>query len=343
MAIDSEIPARTVRSRFIVNYALGGLFIGAIAGYQFLLPLVSSEPEFGILRGWNLELAGVIWLSVALGGVIGAVAGAIGGAIAGGKADKRTAAAVRAAKKVRGEFLPADADLDQKLSTDFSLPGATMGNVIRTQLQGAQLAVGDLHISRESGTGSDAQTYTVTQSAACYTADGPRFPRFTLQPEQTLLKVLARAIGSEKIEFPSQPHFSKIYNLSAPHPEPVRQLFEGDVLETMVRTPGLHIVSAADALLMYRPGQECEVEELEAFINESARILGRFDKSARGMDQSDAATAFAPDSRRDEMTKQIAAIEKRIGWESRGAMIWFGVFVLLMVALFVAKSEGYLP
>jgi hypothetical protein len=55
------------------------------------------------------------------------------------------------------------------------------------------------------------------------------------------------------------------------------------------------------------------------------------------------AAGAVPDPRPDGATEQMKALERTIGWGSRGAMILIGVFVLLMVALFVAKSQGYLP
>jgi hypothetical protein len=55
------------------------------------------------------------------------------------------------------------------------------------------------------------------------------------------------------------------------------------------------------------------------------------------------AEGAAADRRPDGAMEQMKAFERKIGGDSSGAMIWMGVFVLLMVALFVGKSQGYLP
>ena len=64
---------------------------------------------------------------------------------------------------------------------------------------------------------------------------------------------------------------------------------------------------------------------------------------SRGGKAADAAIGSAADPGLDGATEQLRALDRTVGWGSRGAMLLFGVFVLLMVALFVAKSQGYLP
>jgi hypothetical protein len=183
--------------------------------------------------------------------------------------------------------LPGDAELNRRLRTDFSLGDAAMYNVVSKDLNGARAEVGDLQITRKRGTGDDSDTTTVTQSAAFFTVAGLRVPHFFLQPEGTLLKLFARLMGSEKIEFPAQPYFSQIYDLSGTRPDNTRRLFDDGVLNRLVRRPGLRIQSAADALLIYEPGRQFEAAELEAFIAEATQIFRLFEASARRMKQED--------------------------------------------------------
>ena len=181
------------------------------------------------------------------------------------------------------EISPADEDLNERLRNDFSLLNAAMSNVVRRDVQGTRVAVGDLAITTEMGKSDDRRMDTVTQSAAYYSAEGLRFPRFTLQPENMLLKLFSFAYGLAKIEFPAHPDFARAYHLSAVHEENTRMMFDDRVLNTLVRSPGLHICSGANALLIYQPGRQYGPDELEGFISETAQIFRLFEESARQM------------------------------------------------------------
>jgi hypothetical protein len=65
--------------------------------------------------------------------------------------------------------------------------------------------------------------------------------------------------------------------------------------------------------------------------------LWRAGKAAEPAEES------AADLERKHMAKQMAGFDQMVGFGSRGAMVWLCVFVVLMVALFIAKSQGYLP
>jgi hypothetical protein len=271
MADNNPIPSRMPLWPTVLLYAGGGLFIGAIAGHQYLPALMSLQPALCALAG----------------GAIGAIAGAIAGISAAREAAQHTEAVQQVAQKLGGQYLPADAELNRRLGTDFNLSNAAMYNVVSKDLNGARAEIGDLQITTKSGTGNNRDTTTVTQSAAFFTADGLRLPHFFMQPEGTLLKLFARVVGGEKIEFPAQPYFSEIYHLSGNHPENTRRLFDDGVLNSLVRRPGLRIQSAADALLIYQPGRLCERDELESFIAEATQIFRLFEASARRMKQED--------------------------------------------------------
>lgn len=261
----------------LVSAAIG-LFIGAIAGYQFLTRLMSIQPQ----------------LAAMIGGAIGAVAGAISGYTSGRAAAEHAEAVQQVAQKLGGQYLPGDAELTRRLSTDFNLGDAAMYNVVSKDLQGARVEIGELQITTTtSGTRDDRQSTTVSQTAAFFAVEGLRFPQFMLQPQGVMLKLFAHVIGGEKIEFPAQPYFSEIYHLSATHSEHARRLFDGGVLDALVRRPGLRIQTAGDALLIYEPGRQCEPEELEGFIAEATKIFRLFEASARRMSQEDE-TRVAP-------------------------------------------------
>ena len=76
-------------------------------------------------------------------------------------------------------------------------------------------------------------------------------------------------------------------------------------------------------------------------IGAMALFFWRLWRSERS--QNSSAANPADDPALDCITKQFAAFDRTVGSDSRVAKILVCVFVLLMVALFIAKSEGYLP
>lgn len=272
----------------VVGHALGGLCVGAVAGYQFLPHLVSFEKSraLGSLLGLNFAPEDMFWFPASVGAALGLAAGVVSGRISGARATRRAESLRQTALRRGDQFSSVDADLGAQLARDFSLHGAAISNVLRKEMPGFRVAVGDLAIARETGTGTDRETRWSTQTAAYYAADALRFPKFTLQPEGLGLKLLSSITGIEDIDFPSHPEFSRNYHLTAVHTENARRLFDDRLLESLSRHPGLHIESAQSSLLIYRPGAQNRAEEIEGFITETTEIFRLFEASARKLQQA---------------------------------------------------------
>ena len=270
----------------VLGHAIGGSFIGAVAGYMFIPQLISFEnfQALWALFGLNFEPADWFWFPAALGGAAGAIGGITYGTIAGAREVRRNAGFRQTAGSLGGEFSPSsDPELSGKLRRFF--PGSyapEVHNVIRTQMQGIRITVGDVTLVQEMGTGTDSSTRSVSQTAAYYESDALRFPKFTLQPEGFLLNLLSSRMGIEDIDFPARPEFSRAYHLSAVHAENTRRLFNNDrLLEGLGRRQGLYVASDSGSLVIYRPGKLCEAGELRGFVSEAAEIFRLFEDSAR--------------------------------------------------------------
>jgi hypothetical protein len=271
-----------------LGHALAGLCIGAVAGYQLLPHVLSFEKAqaLGSLLGLTLAREDMFWFPASLGAVIGVLGGLVWGRMSAAKAARRNAALQEVAQKDGQQFSPeVDGELSAKLARDFSLQHAAISGVLRKDIPGMRAAFGDLAIATEFRHRSDRETRWTTQTAAYFSAD-VRLPGFTLQPEGFAMNLLSGMSGIEDINFASHEEFSRRYHLSAMHAENARRLFEAPLLEHLERRPGLHVQSAADGLLIYRPGQRLGAEEIEGFIAETTEIFRLFEASARKLQQA---------------------------------------------------------
>lgn len=275
----------------VAGSALGGAFIGAIAGY-FLLPhLLSYEKAkaLGALLGLRLVPANMSWLPASLGAAIGVIVGTISGRITHAREDRRASDFRQTAQSLGGQFSPSpDSGLIDKLKRFFpersSFEVLNVQNVIQTQVQGVRIAVADVSYLRttQSGSVTSHSTGTVRQTVAYHESDTVQFPKFTLQPESHLLNLFAGAVGIQGIDFPAHPEFSRAYSLTGVHAENTRRLFDDDrLLEGLTRRQGLCIASDSGGLVIYRSNKLCEAGELKGFVSEAADIFRLFEDSAR--------------------------------------------------------------
>ena len=263
---------------------MAGMLFGLIADYALLPVLISLERvrAFGALLGWKLQLDNMFWFPGAVGAALGVIGGVIVGAIFESRKTRRIESIRQAAGSLGARFSPSsDPELSDSLSRDFPQIDPGMHNVVRTEVQGIRIAVGDVTITRETGSGIESTTSSVTQTAAYCDSKTLRIPRFTLQPESLMTKMFSRVTGIKDINFPDHPEFSRAYYLSAADAENTRKLFNGRLLDALGRRPGLYIASAPTSLIIYWPGKLCDAGELKGFISEAAEIFRLFEESAR--------------------------------------------------------------
>lgn len=291
-AVQQTKPAEGAASGIlsVAGSALGGAFIGAVAGYMFLPHLISYEKAkaLGALLGLSLKPADMFWLPASLGAAIGVIGGIIGGHITHAREARRNAGLRQTAESLGAQFSPSsDPGLSDKLRRFFPESSSLeVHNVIQTQMQGIRIAVGDVSFLKETGTGTDRRTHTVRQTTAYYESDAVHFPKFTLQPEGFLLNLFSGVVGIQDIDFPAHPEFSRAYHLTAVHAENTRRLFNDRLLEGLSHRQGYCVASDSGSLVIYRPGKLCEAEELKGFVSEAAEIFCLFEDSARKSGQT---------------------------------------------------------
>jgi len=278
-----------------VGHAAGGLVAGAVLGWM-ALPFFLSTAHLA--------------LGPLLGGAIGATVGVIYGKIAEGRAAMRSEELAENARRIGAQFSERDAEVEQGLRSDFLRQPRAMRNVMRKDLVGLRLWVGDLSITR--GGGDD--TSTVRQTGAYYRRDDVSFPGFTLQPTGMMTKLLSAGTGMQGLRFPGQPEFESRYFVLATDVNGTRELLNAQVLAWLLAHPGLHVDAAGHSVLVYRERRTLRPDELEGFVSEAAelfRLLARVEvKAVAPLTTQDEVRAFAaqmPPSVAKSLEKQMRA------------------------------------
>ena len=208
-----------------------------------------------------------------------------------------------------------NAEVNAGLQRDFPVLEPVIGNVVRRDFGESRIAVGLLAITRSRRTPDSAlpETHTWIQTAAVYSSDTLRFPRFDQRPENIVFKLLemaARLIlrtgNFGGINFTTHSEFSRRYRVQSFDAERTRWLFDERVLAHLASRPGLSIAAANGSLLLYRAGEELPADRLEAFFNEAVEVFRVFEAAARRPSASRAA-AGTPETDAELFHKQLSA------------------------------------
>jgi len=240
----------------------GGALIGALIGGLFLSHFVAAFVE---------DVAHPALYCALAGGLVGGLS-----------AYRKAAAQIRRQKRM-GEVADqlglehaADGEeqLEEHLQEMFSGTGnVSVTNVVRRQIGSAQLMIGDLtRTSRRSGS-SSSRTRSTTRTFAYFESPDLRWPTFTLQPEGMLVSLFSDLVGVQDIDFDEFPVFSQKYHLSGRRPDRVRCFFTPDLLQYFTDNPGLEVRADENRVALVRPGDPCEPDELEAFIQQATEVF----------------------------------------------------------------------
>jgi len=240
----------------------GGALIGALIGGLFLSHFVAAFVE---------DVAHPALYCALAGGLVGGLS-----------AYRKAAAQIRRQKRM-GEVADqlgleqaADGEeqLEEHLQEMFSGAGdVSATNVVRRQIGSAQLLVGDLKRTSRSSGSSSSRSRTSTRTFAYFESPDLRWPTFTLQPEGMLVSLFSDIVGVEDIDFDELPVFSQKYHLSGRRPERVRRFFTRELLEYFTENTGLEVRADDHRVALVRPGDPCEPDELEAFIEQATEVF----------------------------------------------------------------------
>jgi hypothetical protein len=268
----------------VAGMLAGGIFFyvaGSLAGSYFIKP-----QHYQALRTWlgfSFEWNDMHLILAAISAVLGAIAGLISGALSRASHAKRNKQLSQVAKNLGYRYSPAaEPELRNRLARDFPVLDRGMASVMRVELRGIHLAVGEVTITRPRRDSDNTESeYTTEQTAAYFESDALRLPNFILQPEGLLLGWLADRAGVEDIDFAAHPEFSKAYLLQSTDAAAARKMFDDQLLRALGRRSGFHVASASGSLLIYRPGKICSPEGLKGFIGETTEIFRWFEEAAR--------------------------------------------------------------
>ncbi len=249
-----------IKSVAFIGGGVMGAFIGGFFVSHFVHAFVGNVPRLG--------------LYCTLGG------GLIGGLSTYGKAARQ----IRRRKRM-GEVAdqlglerPEDGSdqLEEHLQEMFSGTGSvSVTNVVRREIGSAQLMIGDLtRTSRRSGS-SSSRSRSTTRTFAYFESPDLRWPTFTLQPEGMLVSLFSDLVGVQDIDFEEFPPFSQKYHLSGRHPDRIRQFFTPELLQYFTDNTGLEVRGERDGVVLVRPGEPCEPDELEAFVEHATNMFTR--------------------------------------------------------------------
>ena len=172
----------------------------------------------------------------------------------------------------KGGFHHADhvnEDVTDRLREFFPMSDSlSFRNVIERDVIGGHLLVGELNLNDSS------------QTIAHFASDVLKMPSFILQPQSRSLDLFSKVLGLQNIDFKSHPDFSRVYDLSATHPDHARLLFNNAVLAYFLRHPGLQVMSDDYRLIVFQPGRRCENAEIEQFIGQATEVFTLFEEAA---------------------------------------------------------------
>lgn len=252
----------------VLGHTLGAAAMGGILGALVLKNLLSG---FGWFGAWGQTT----WFWV----LVGAALGGTSGLTRGLRLLRRKQHARRlAAQRTLSYSEHGDNDSAQRLKTILGRDGfVSLENVLSGEHDGLKLLFGDLVYIP---TGSK-NSHRRVSSIASFQHSELSFPQFTLQPEGSLLNMMAGIVGVEDIDFDSHPEFSRRYHLSGQEPESVRQLFQPRLLDFLEQRPGWQVRGERNCLVILRPRQAADAAGMEAFMDEAQAMFSEFEQATR--------------------------------------------------------------
>jgi hypothetical protein len=130
-----------------------------------------------------------------------------------------------------------------------------------------RVAVFDLEYSTTRGEAArgSAQTVVHVQSTRL------RLPAFTLRPERVFHRAGDR-VGGGDIDFGSDPHFSRAFQLRGPDEDAIRDAFGKDVRAAFQRIPGSSADADGSDFLVWRRGELTRPEDVAALVQAAVDI-----------------------------------------------------------------------
>ena len=91
-----------------------------------------------------------------------------------------------------------------------------------------------------------------------------------------MLHKFASAFGSQDIDFPESPSFSRLYLLRSEDERAIRAVFVQEVLRYFERHPDLYVEARSRGLIVYRSGKRMRPSELPQFLAQAREVYELF-------------------------------------------------------------------
>ena len=175
-------------------------------------------------------------------------------------------------------------ELAESLERIFDNRGTVdIHNAVRRESDLAKIVIADLDFSdpqnHHSGNTND-ETIVYIEAA------GFSLPRFTMTTEGKLTNLLFSVVGNLDINFDEHPDFSRQYLLSGAAPDHVRGFFNSELLEYFSEHAGWQINASKNQLVIYRPGEVYDGEDMETMIASAIAIFVLLRTRATELSQS---------------------------------------------------------
>lgn len=243
-----------------------GALVGAVLGGMFFARFVSLAVG---------DVEHLHWYCALAGGVIGGMSSYSKAAKQLRRHEKLGEVAQDLGLKYGSGRDEDSSDIKAHLREMFAATGrVSIGSMLRKELGDASLVVADVSQTKRSSHGSSSSSHTTTTTVAYFESPHLTWPTFTMQPEGRVLGLLAGIVGLQDIDFDDYPIFSGKYHLSGHHPDAVRALFTSELPQHFSEQHGVQVQAQQNRLLLLRPGEQCEPDQMEAFIQQALQVFG---------------------------------------------------------------------
>ena len=134
----------------------------------------------------------------------------------------------------------------------------------------------DHRYSSGSGSSSGKTRNISEQTVIVFQSNLLRLPAFTLRPQDLAHDLSTALLGYRDINFDTHPAFSKQYHLHGTEEEPIRDIFNEDVLAYFEQKGKLTVDGSGDSLTFCRSGKTVAVDDIRPFLEHGFEVFSLF-------------------------------------------------------------------
>jgi hypothetical protein len=162
-------------------------------------------------------------------------------------------------------------------------------NYLDATADGASICLFDYFYT--TGSGKHRQTHA--QSVCWCASPRLRLPSFTLCPRNFWHRV-GGYLGYRRIEIDQYPEFGEAYTLRGEQEEAIRELFDRDLIQTLMAIPAEYTIEAQHRqFIQYKPGRRAKTHELSECLNHVYQVF----RALEGPGAVEGAVPYSPGER----------------------------------------------